>query len=217
MPNIPDKEDERIAFTANLIDVSIAHVGPWGLPPATLADLQQVHLKHKTLFDKCYKVPHTTVDTEAKNAADAVATEKLRAFIAGHLQHNSLIDDAGHRALGIPIHDTTPTEPTDPAEIPEVEVSTPAPRTARVKFRGKGKRWCGKPDDAKAIELMYAILDHFPTSLDELIRMERETSRPFELVFDENQRGKKLYFVVRWENGPRHKGPWSEIFMVIIP
>jgi hypothetical protein len=47
--------------------------------------------------------------------------------------------------------------------------------------------------------------------------MTRETRSPIELVFDENQRGKKLYFVVRWENGPKHKGKWSEIFMVIIP
>jgi hypothetical protein len=211
-------EDARIAFTANLIEVSKEHVEDWKLPEDKLSELEEAHTEHKTEFEKCYKVPHTTVDTQTKNAADDAATEKLRTFIAGHLQHNDLIDDAGLKALGLPVYDKTRTEPSDPAEIPDVNVSTPAPRTVRVKFKGKtAKRWGGKDKDAKAIELMYAILDHFPASLDELTRMIRETRSPIDLVFDESQRGKKLYFVVRWENGPKHKGRWSEIIMVIVP
>jgi hypothetical protein len=40
---------------------------------------------------------------------------------------------------------------------------------------------------------------------------------PVELVFDEGQRGKRVYFAVRWESGAVKKGPESEIYSAVIP
>jgi hypothetical protein len=37
------------------------------------------------------------------------------------------------------------------------------------------------------------------------------------MTFDEDQRGKRLYFAVRWETGAVKKGNWSDIFSAIIP
>lgn len=37
------------------------------------------------------------------------------------------------------------------------------------------------------------------------------------LTFDENQRGKTVYFALRWENTRGEKGPWSQIVSSIIP
>jgi hypothetical protein len=40
---------------------------------------------------------------------------------------------------------------------------------------------------------------------------------PLELTFDENERGKRVYFAVRWESGTVKKGPWSNILSAVIP
>jgi hypothetical protein len=36
-------------------------------------------------------------------------------------------------------------------------------------------------------------------------------------VFENDQRGKTVYFALRWENTRGEKGPWSAIQIAIIP
>ena len=43
------------------------------------------------------------------------------------------------------------------------------------------------------------------------------TKNPLDLSFDEDLRGKRVYFAVRWESGTVKKGPESEIFSAVIP
>jgi hypothetical protein len=37
------------------------------------------------------------------------------------------------------------------------------------------------------------------------------------LEFDENQRFQLVYIMARWESTTGGKGPWTEIFTVVIP
>jgi hypothetical protein len=53
--------------------------------------------------------------------------------------------------------------------------------------------------------------------VEDLIHSAFDTRSPFTLSFDENQRGKTVYFCLRWENTRGEKGPWSEIVSGIIP
>jgi hypothetical protein len=46
---------------------------------------------------------------------------------------------------------------------------------------------------------------------------EFNTKPPFTLSFHGEQRGKTVYFALRWENTTGEKGPWSEIENAIIP
>ncbi|MDR1326304.1 MAG: hypothetical protein LBK00_09750 [Treponema sp.] len=46
---------------------------------------------------------------------------------------------------------------------------------------------------------------------------EFDTANPFTLKFDENQRGKQVYFCLRWESSTSLKGPFGEIYSAIIP
>jgi hypothetical protein len=43
------------------------------------------------------------------------------------------------------------------------------------------------------------------------------TRSPYVFTFDENMRGKTVYFCLRWENTRGQKGPWSAIYSAIIP
>jgi hypothetical protein len=78
------------------------------------------------------------------------------------------------------------------------------------------KRW-GKPDDVHGMELVWVIADMPPTKLADLVHSAFATRSPLELAFDEDERGKRLYYAVRWETGTVKKGNFSEIFSAIIP
>jgi hypothetical protein len=61
------------------------------------------------------------------------------------------------------------------------------------------------------LELCYLIADTQPAEIDELVHSAFATKSPLEITFKESDRGKKLFFAVRWETGTVKKGPWSEI------
>jgi hypothetical protein len=52
--------------------------------------------------------------------------------------------------------------------------------------------------------------------VEELTRSAFDPRSPFTLNFEENQRGKTLYFALHWENAKGEAGPWSVIQKAII-
>ncbi|MDR1674846.1 MAG: hypothetical protein LBR86_00005, partial [Tannerella sp.] len=60
-------------------------------------------------------------------------------------------------------------------------------------------------------------LDEPPTDWSQLTNSAFFTRTPGELVFSGKQRGRRLYFSMRWENTRGDKGPWNDIDSVIIP
>ena len=46
---------------------------------------------------------------------------------------------------------------------------------------------------------------------------EFDTASPFTLNFQGHERGKTVYFCLRWENTVGEKGPWGEIYSAIVP
>jgi hypothetical protein len=96
-------------------------------------------------------------------------------------------------------------------------MDTPFPRTVQIKFRGiNAPRW-GKPEYVHGLECLWVISDTVLAKIEDLLHSSFSTHSPLELTFDEDQRGKRLYFAVRWENGTVKKGPWSDIYSAIIP
>jgi hypothetical protein len=160
--------------------------------------------------------PHTPVDTEAKNDAKKAAKAIIRPFVNQYLRYLPVTDE-DRTAMGIPNHDSHPTPTPRPEDIPEVEAQTPKPRTLRFRFRRANmKRW-GKPDDVHGMELVWLISDTPPVKVAELVHSSFATRSPLELVFEEDQRGKRLYYAVRWETGTVKKGEFSDIYSAIIP
>jgi hypothetical protein len=160
--------------------------------------------------------PYTQVDREAKNDAKRASKKAIRAFVNQYLRFPPVTDE-DRTAMGIPNHDTRPTPIPAPGDIPEVEAQTPLPRVLRFRFRRASmKRW-GKPGNVHGMELVWVIADTAPTEIEELIHSAFATKSPLELTFKESERGKRLYFAVRWETGTVKKGKFSAIYSAIIP
>jgi hypothetical protein len=214
---IPAKESEFFDWSGNLITVSKANKALLGLPEDKLDEIETAHGEAKALHEKCQTASYTKVDMEMKREKIELLRHLEEVFVRNNLQNNDRMTNALRAELRIPIRDPHPSPGRKPATIPEVEVAMPHPRVLIFKFRGPGaKRW-GKPEGVHGMELLWLIAETPPAKVKDLLHSAFATKSPLELAFEEDDRGKRLYFAVRWENGTVQKGDWSEIFSAIIP
>jgi hypothetical protein len=146
--------------------------------------------------------------------------EALLRILVKNLESNTRISDDQRRAMGIIIRDKTPTRVEVPTHYPAYMVDTSVIRQLIIHFWNMllGNRLSrAKPHGVHGAEVRWDILAEAPASVDELVHSSFDTHTPLTLTFDESDRGKTVYFCLRWENTRGEKGPWSEIVMAIIP
>ncbi|EIP96453.1 hypothetical protein OpiT1DRAFT_00868 [Opitutaceae bacterium TAV1] len=159
----------------------------------------------------------TPLTIEQKNHARDNYESFLRTLVRQHIANNEQTTDDDRVALGLPIHKTTRTPAPVPATYPDFTVDTGILRQLTIHFHEHGKKTSAKPPGVHGAEILYALLAAPPATLGELTRSGFDTHSPFTLSFDENERGKHVYFCLRWENTRGQKGPWSPIVSAIIP
>ncbi|MDR1398396.1 MAG: hypothetical protein LBJ41_00530 [Treponema sp.] len=172
-----------------------------------------------TAWNVAYTVlegPHTKVDTEAKNNAKKVSKKRIRAFVNQYLRFPPVTDE-DRTAMGIPNRDIHPSPIPRPTGLPIIEVLMPHPRTVRIRFRGENsKRW-SKPKNVHGLECLWVLTETPPAEIENLLHSAFTTANPLDISFKESERGKRVYFAVRWETSANLKGDWSEIFNAIVP
>jgi hypothetical protein len=145
-------------------------------------------------------------------------TEVFRKLYKGFLKDSPFVTNADLVAMGMPEHSGDGHTPSPvPMTCPEFEILLPSPGIVVIHFRGVGSKRRGKPGGAHGAEIVWAVLDVPPVNWSQLVHSSFETRTPFRLTFEGDQRGKHLYFALRWENSRGVKGPWSPIQAVIIP
>jgi hypothetical protein len=214
---VPGSGPELIIYGANINRCNDKYATILALDAVRVAKLTALYDAFKTLFDKSKSTDHTHADIVAKNAAQDDYDKDLRKFIH-ELQANPAMTDPIRADYDITIADTSRTPHPRPAGIPIIQIILTAFRVVTIKFYASptAKRQ-GKPPLVTGFECLYALLDKEPVDIEELIHFEATTHSPLRLTFKESERGKRLYFVVRWSAGTDNKGDWSEIFMVIVP
>jgi hypothetical protein len=157
----------------------------------------------------------TKLITFEKNQARQNYEPFLR-IIVKNLETNTLVSDEERAEMGI-----FPPKPKTPAKKPETypdfSVKTDVIRMLTIIFRDHGSSSRAKPHSIHGAEVRWGILDHQPEDVDELTHSDFDTHSPFTLEFKENERGKTVWFCLRWENTRGEKGPWSEFVSAIIP
>jgi hypothetical protein len=82
----------------------------------------------------------------------------------------------------------------------------------------RGDDYSDPPPGRSQDEVRWAILDHPPADLKELINSTFDTNSPLTLEFEEHERGKHVYLCGRWEiQREGEKGPDGAIEEAIIP
>lgn len=161
--------------------------------------------------------PHTSLQTAAKNAARKNAEAVIRPFVKRFLRFPPVTDE-DRLAMNIPNPSGDSHPIPVPTVAPEMIVNTGTRRRLIVHYHTEGSEKRGKPDNVHGIEILWAILEHPPVDLDELVHSAFSTRSPLTLEYKEHERGKHVYMVGRWEiNRNGEKGPFGAIIEVIIP
>jgi hypothetical protein len=186
------------------------------IPPAEVTAFGAAYAAWYTVYSPTL-VPHTPAVTLAKDRGRDAAEEVIRPFVGQWLMWKQ-VTDAEREEMGL--HNKQPRREHIPAPstVPELSPHAGLPRQVVVPYRDQGEEGWGKPKDVHGIEVCWAILDHPPTSVKELIHSSFDTKSPLTLTFDEEDRGKRLYLAGRWEiEREGIKGEFGEIVTVIIP
>ncbi|EIP99713.1 hypothetical protein OpiT1DRAFT_04241 [Opitutaceae bacterium TAV1] len=191
---------------------------PWSLPAAAVTQL----LGKQTFWNEAWAhasnpATRTAANVLLKNEARKDFEAAIRAFVKSYLAYSPAVTDADRVNLGLPVHKTTHTPAPVPETSPRVRILMPEIRRLLLEFYDEEHPGGAKPFRVHGAEVIYSILDAPPASLAQLVRTAFDTRSPLTLDFEESERGKTVYFCLRWENTRGEKGPWSPIYSAIIP
>ena len=177
--------------------------------------LNKVYIKWYDAFALTFQ-PHIKSVREEKGRQKKAAEKALRHFVNRFLRYEP-VTDADRTNMGIPNRSNTRSSQhtvdkavafqLDPGKIREVK--------AKIWVRGSESR--AKPSSYFGADIAYDILDSPPASPQDLRRNTTSTRSHYTLIFTEEERGKRVYIAMRWQNKKGNKGEWSEIQATIIP
>ncbi|MDR0605492.1 MAG: hypothetical protein LBG80_14430 [Bacteroidales bacterium] len=174
-------------------------------------------------YTDAYKVSQnpatrTKVSIQAKTDARKILEKDIRQIVGEYLVKNHLMTNTNREMLGLPIPKTTRTPVAVAAEYPSMETDTSVSKQVSIYFFPLGgKRFDAKLDGQNAVETVWAISDTPIVDTENLTNSAIDTRSPFTITFQGHERGKMVYFALRWLNTRGEPGPWSNIFNVVIP
>jgi hypothetical protein len=218
---VPSNKDEFNLWQKNLMQKldDITLHDKWNIPQPAYLHIQSLRGTWESAYEAT-ALPHncTPVLIAVRNDARMRYESELRKFIKAYLTFNPMVLDSDRIAMSLPVHKKTRTNSPVAGKYPDHTLDPSVLRRITINFfdseHGTRK---GKPEGQYCAEVGWIISDVRPTKLKELVNSTIDTSSPVTLEFDEDQRGKSVYFALRWENTRGKKGPWSPIFRAIVP
>ena len=215
---IPRTDSDFNSWQQLLISYLNADFQAWGIPAATMSELKAL----SDLFGKAYAV---TIDASTRTRPAVVEKDKtrknleavIRTTLKAYVTYNPAVTDKDRANMELPIHKTTLTPVPVPMTVPEASVKLVASGVVEIHFHDKDAEKKRKPAGVHGVEIAWDILESNPQSPQKLTKSAFDTKTPHRLVFDFMERGKHVFFALRWENTKGEKGEWSDLYDVIIP
>jgi hypothetical protein len=215
---IPTPDSKFLTWIKDLLLYVQGFLPNWEIPQEVFDPLQVLCNDFEAAFDIAENpLTRTRVSIKNKNDARKALEKAIRAFIREFIIYSRYVTDGDRLAMDLPVHKTTHSKHPEIKSYPVCKIVLLL-REIVIQFGDSEKsESTAKPDFVHGAEIRWGILDAKPTSVTELIHSEFDTRTPFNLVFDESERGKIVYFCLRWEGTVGDKGPWGEIMSTIIP
>jgi hypothetical protein len=214
---IPAKDADFIEWVENFSGLCALNKTAWGLPDADVTAFQAVVAEYKGIYETATGPNATKADILNKNEKKAALKERVRDFKRRNIDPNRAVTDPDRERLRLPIRDTKPTPVPPPSTVPEFEFTYPGARRIDLHFRDFGSEHRAKPKGAAGAMIAYEVRDTPPTNQSQLLHSLFTGRTPYHFEFQEEERGKTVYFCLCWQNGKGQRGPWSEIQSAIIP
>jgi hypothetical protein len=214
---IPRKYSDLSNWLVKFIDYLEVHAELFGIDPILVIKLRGNINVYIVAFNKANSAEATRSDLLYRQEQAAVVSTIVREFVNKFLRYNDSVTNEDRLSLGLTIPDHTPSPIPPPATWPEAIIKILGERRIAIGFRDYGSNQRGKPKDVTGCEIRRLISDTRPESIEDMLASVFSTRSPYIFTFDESERGKTVYFCLRWENARGQKGPWSTIYSVIIP
>jgi hypothetical protein len=215
---IPRADNPFLVWQKTLLAYVQNKLGAWGIPQTPVNELQTLTANFgNALAVTENPATRTKVTVQAKNDARKAVESKTRLFLKAYVTYNPAVTDADRDAMSLPIHKTTRSDVSVPTTTVEAEVSLPSPGVIEISYHDAASGHRAKPEGVHGAEIAWSILATPPVDWKELTHSSFDTRTPLRLTFEGAERGKTLYFALRWENTRSEKVPWSEIQSAIIP
>jgi hypothetical protein len=167
-----------------------------------------------------WKDPATRTRMDMDRMADAQKKfvpeyRKLYALMRG----NPVVANSDLDAMGFPKRPSGTRTPAPVADQPPgFEIRPMAGHQLRIDyFPIEHKRKSGKPPGQHGVEIKWEFAEGPPKDPDRFLHSDFYTASPFQLVFSNDDIGRKLYVALRWENRRGKKGPWSISIEATVP
>jgi len=224
---LPAKDSDLVEWGTNLLRLAsmTENYERWRIMPPTE---QYANLLEDYTVKLEFSKSRNPLDIVSKNTARALFEKESRNFVQGFLARNVNLTDRDRRELGIPLHDTIPTN--IPVPVTQVE--------GTLNFRGLGlievrdlRPATDKPD-ARAghgVRIYYGILGESSENTSDKFRLNAAPTHGSDLphsVFTRKKRhlfeftkdrGKEVFFSMRYENSKGEAGPWGKVYQAFIP
>jgi hypothetical protein len=218
MPDyMPKATAEFILWADRFVSYFFTNAIKWNVSISDATDLKNEWDDTKLLIEKAEDPAQSThLIVAKKDAAVKAFRDKVRGFANHELRTRTVTDD-DRIALGLPIHDTTPTPIGPPTTMPTFVLDLSIPRHIRLRYHDQDNHSEAKPHGVNGAVVAWGILTAPPVDQEDLPHTLLATRSPFTIDFHEADRGKTLYIALCWQNEKGQRGPWSNIEAGIIP
>ncbi|GAB6392839.1 MAG: hypothetical protein MdMp014T_2212 [Treponematales bacterium] len=210
---IPTQEDQLVNLMAvwqvKLADTSLQAAYEWAAADcAAVTQAVTAFTNARTAYHTAPTPPNFTQKDETKRAA----IEAMRAFARESVRGNSKMSDSQKQELGVTVADREPSPIPVPEEGPDsaAEISAQAPGLVRVRYLG------AKPYGVDRVEIGWTISPAPVDSPDQLPLKETFSRNPWEHTFAHDERGKRLYYSLRYLT-TEGASPWSDVRELVVP
>ena len=160
----------------------------------------------------------TQINIANLNDAKKTFIPVYRRLYSHFIKPNELVTNAILEEMGFPKrNDSKPSPNPPPTTHVGVKIVLPGPAEVVIHFYDLESKRKGKPKGVHGAEMKWGLFDTPPIDWDALPNSSFDTNSPLKLQFECHNRGKMLYYALRWQNTRGEKGPWNEIQNIAIP
>ena len=154
---------------------------------------------------------------DALEEAEKVLRPLMRTLYVYFLKNNYFVTDHDLSNMSLPKRTSGQAPPAPVATTPPwYKVVLALIATITIYYGATpGKK--AKPKGQHGVECCYLISDTPVVDYALLVHSVFDTNSPLAIEFSGNDRGKTVYFALRWENSRGQKGPFGPIMSAIIP
>jgi hypothetical protein len=203
--------------------------GTWGIPPATMMDLQTATGNAETVFQTAQSSDRTPAITTECQRLFGELVAKMRFIKDRYFKTPPLVDE-DYTALLLKVPDSTRSPRGTPKAQMTAEIGRSGTAMLILHYKyAEGTEALADPHTDVRYQVRYGVLPppgivpagtdltKAPTEPEEL-PIVFATKRKKDIInFDPADSGKTAYFDIRIENGVDAYGPWCPIFHAIVP